>query len=105
MKKYTILAAALMFAGAANAQAPTNTYQGIATRPVSTPTNPNGTNPTVAGASQGGYSADFNAYSQDSYINQAGNGNNATVNQTDGRSAGMRAEGGSTAIIDQTSMI
>lgn len=99
MKKYTILAAALMFAGVANAQAPTNTYQGIAPRAARVPS-PNPANAPVAGASQGSFSSDFQDYSQDSYINQAGNRNNATVNQTDGRTSA--AGGGSTAVIDQT---
>lgn len=100
MKKLTILASALLFAGAAYAQAPTNTYQGIATRPVNTPANTNSTNSEVTGASQGTYSMNYQDYSQDSYINQAGSGNNATVDQTDGRSS--KANGGSTAILNQT---
>jgi len=104
MKKLSILAAALLFAGAANAQAPTNQYQGVATRPVNVPTNPNTPNGEVTGTMTmpGGFNPNYQAYSQDSYINQAGNGNNATVDQTDGRMGANRANGGSTAVIDQT---
>jgi hypothetical protein len=100
MKKFTILASALLFAGAAYAQGPTNQYGGATQRAVTTPTNPNSANPQVNGASQGSYAPSYTSYSQDSYINQAGSGNYATVDQRDGRTPGVG--GGSTAILDQT---
>lgn len=101
MKKITLLlGAAMLFAGAANAQAPTNVYKGDVTRPVAAPSNTVPVNSEVKGASEGNFSSDYLSYSQDSYINQAGNGNNATVKQTDGRAT--RVNGGSSASIDQT---
>lgn len=101
MKKLTILASALLLTGAAYAQGPTNSsYRGYAQRPVNTPANAHGANAQVAGASQGSYSPNYSDYNQDSYINQAGSGNYATVDQSDSRAP--RANGGSTAILDQT---
>lgn len=100
MKKLTILAAALFATGTAYAQGPTNQYGGATQRATTTPTNPNSANAQVNGAAQGSFAPSYSSYSQDSYINQAGSGNYATVDQTDGRSPGVG--GGSTAILDQT---
>lgn len=100
MKKLTILASALLFTSAAYAQGPTNTYTGQAVRSLAAPANPNATNAPVSGASAGSYNTNYSAYSQDSYINQAGSNNQATVDQSDARTPGVN--GGSTAIADQT---
>jgi hypothetical protein len=102
--QYCLLAAAMLVAGVANAQAPTNTYQGAPLRTVVTPgtapaapgdvntTGPNGNN------TKGTYSKNYSDYSQDSYVSQAGNTNYATVDQVN--TSGRTALGG-TAILDQ----
>ena len=100
MKTFSIFAAALFATGAVYAQGPTNQYGGASQRNVTIPTNHHSANPQVNGASQGSFAPSYAAYSQDSYINQAGSGNYATVDQRDGRSPGNG--GGSTAILDQT---
>ena len=88
----------MLTAGVANAQGPTNTYQGPTIRPVATP----GTAPVapadVPGASKGTYSPNYGDYSQDSYVSQTGNGNYATVDQANTAGAAR----GNTAILDQT---
>lgn len=107
MQKLTqspLLAVAIvLLAGSAYAQAPTNTYQGNAIHPVSTPdVTDYAPNPTVKGASAGTYSKDYNDYSQDSYVNQAGGGNYAKVDQTDSRTYSRDNGAGSTAVLIQT---
>ena len=100
MKKYTLLAAALLATGVAYAQGPTNQYSGTPLRALSTPTNANSTNPVVNGASAFVPQPSYTAYSQDSYINQAGSLNYATVTQVDGRTGGTN--GGNSAVLNQT---
>lgn len=88
----------MLVAGVANAQAPTNTYQGNSIRPLASPVNPNAAPGDVSGASKGTYSTSYSDYSQDSYVSQAGNGNYATVDQVNnGGGTGQ----GSTAILNQ----
>ena len=100
MKKLTILAAALFATGAAYAQGPTNQYTGWGQRTLPAPVNTHSANPTVNGANAGVPSNNYNSYNQDSYINQAGNGNYATVDQSDSRVPANN--GGSTAILNQS---
>ena len=100
MKSVSLLAAALLIAGAANAQGPTNQYGGPSPHPINPPANLTVANKGVDGPKEGIPSNVYTDYSQDSYVNQVGNGNTATVDQMDYRSS--KANGGSTAILNQT---
>jgi hypothetical protein len=93
-----LLAAALLTAGVANAQAPTNTYGGNPLRPVTAPANTHSPNTDVSGAAAGTYSKSYSDYSQDSYVSQTGSSNYATVDQVYTNGA---HNGGSTAILNQ----
>ena len=95
---FSLLAVAMLAAGVANAQGPTNTYGGNPIRPVVAPTNTHSPNATVDGASAGSYSKTYSDYSQDSYVSQTGSGNYATVDQVN---TGGPNNGGSTAILEQ----
>jgi len=94
-----LAAAAMLMAGSAYAQAPTNTYGGNPIRPVPAPANTHSPNAEVSGASAGTYSKNYSDYSQDSYVSQTGSGNYATVDQVDN---GGPNDKGSTAILNQT---
>jgi len=100
-----LLAAMLLMAGSAYAQAPTNTYQGPAFRtfanPGAAPTAPGDVNTAgpTSNNQKGTYSKTYSDYSQDSYVSQTGSNNYATVDQVN-TSGGTRL--GNTAILDQT---
>ena len=103
MKSVSIFtAAALLVAGAANAQTPTNQYTAgykVVDASKTVPTNSNTPNSEVSGAPARGWSTKYTDYSQDSYVNQVGTGNTASVDQSDNRES--KANGGSTAILNQ----
>lgn len=103
MKKLTILAAALLVAGAANAQqvsTAASNYRNPAFTPL-TPFTPGGVthNAPVNGASAGTPAGTYNSYNQDSRVNQSGTHNEAAIDQIDARSG---ASGGSTANLLQS---
>jgi hypothetical protein len=101
--QYCLLAAAMLVAGVANAQGPTNTYQGAPIRTVAAP----GAAPTAPGDvntagpngnnTKGTYSKSYGDYSQDSYVSQTGGNNYATVDQVNTVGAAQ----GNTAILNQ----
>ena len=103
MQKLTILAAAVLFAGAANAQQVStagSTYRSPAFTPL-TPFTPGGVthNAPVNGANAGSPAPTYNSYNQDSRVDQSGTHNEAVIDQVDARSG---ATGGSTANLVQS---
>lgn len=100
MKKLTILAAVLLVAGAANAQAPTNLGHRTLAAPAG-PAAPRPANagPNTAGAGAGAYSMSPSAYSQDSYVSQSNTSNAAFVEQVDSRGTISGLTGSSAAIV------
>ncbi|UOQ98233.1 hypothetical protein MUN81_01770 [Hymenobacter sp. 5317J-9] len=113
MKKVTILAATLMALGfTANAQSQVSTASSPTRVPAFVPLTPyqyNAQNAPVAGANAGtisGANAQYGNYSQDSQIQQAGDNNQANVDQLDSRTSagGALASGsGSSATVSQLS--
>lgn len=103
LNQHILLAAmALLTAGVARAQAPTNQLSHTPVAPTA-PSAPQGPNNNTIGPGGTGYSANRNDYVQDSYVEQASSSNYANVTQTDSRTGTARDNGaGSSASIVQT---
>jgi hypothetical protein len=105
MKKVTtILAAALLTAGVANAQSQVSTAGSAYRSPSFTPLapfSPGGVthNAAVTGASAGTPASTYDSYNQDSRVDQSGEHNEAAIDQVDARMGSM---GGSTANLVQS---
>ena len=102
MKNLTLIAAALLVAGAANAQNPITSFTHAAETPETAVTN-RPSNNLGADQTAGAIRTLYSDYNQDSRVSQAGLGNYAGVDQSDTRNQStLRANTGSSAIIDQT---
>ena len=101
MKSVSLLAAALLIAGAANAQTPTNQFTNVPRQPQA-PAAQSGPNIAPVTAVPGHFDPSYTGYSQDSYIEQTGTSNYSKVDQTDGRTGNLAIGSGSSAVVSQT---
>ena len=103
MKSVSLLAAALLIAGAANAQTPTNQFTNVPRQPHA-PAAQSGPNGAPVTAMPGYFYPNYTGYSQDSYIEQTGTSNYSKVDQTDGRTGNLATGSGSSAVVSQTGL-